>query len=150
MMGSCCYKKKIKVVNKVPKDEKFDWSKLSFALVTVNKLKSEKKDKILKKLRHIHCHCNVKHETFVFTCQEHPTIYPLPDDMVQKCFCKNVGPYDLCSSCVGKRYIINFRTMKFCMRKIPSYLKTVVVNFNYFFKRKITLQIIFLYLEVIL
>ena len=45
MMGSSCYKKEIKVVNKVPKDEKIDWSKLSFALVTVKKLKSEKKIK---------------------------------------------------------------------------------------------------------
>lgn len=40
------------------------------------------KEKIVKKLRYFHCHCNVEHETFVATCQGHPTIYLLLNDML--------------------------------------------------------------------
>ena len=60
------------------------------------------------------------------------------DQIVKKL--KSVDPYELCSSCVVKRYILNFRAIKFCMREIPSYLKNVAVDFDYFFKRKITLR----------
>ena len=69
------------------------------------------KKQIVKKHRHFHCQCNVRHETFVATCQGDPTIYLLLDDMVQNCFCKK-----------------NMRDI--------GYLKNVCVDF-FFKKRKI-------------
>ena len=96
-------------------------------------------------LRHFHCHCNVEHKTFVITCQGHPTLYLLLDDMVQKCYCKSAGLYKLCSSCVAKRYVLNFRAIKFCMREIPSYLKNVAVDFNYFLKVKSSCEPFFIF-----
>lgn len=62
--------------------------------------------------------------------------------MVQKCFCKNVGQHNLCSSCVTKNYVINLRAIKFSVRDIP---KNVTVDFNYFFKEKKLCEYFFLF-----
>ena len=52
------------------------------------RIETREKDQIVSKLQHFHCHCNVEHKTFVFRRQGHQTIFLIPEDMNEKCFCK--------------------------------------------------------------
>ena len=44
-----------------------------------------------------------------------------------------------------KRYVINFRVMKFCMHEVPSFLKNSVVNFDYYLREKFPCESSFIF-----
>ena len=47
--------------------------------------------------------------------------------MKSECDYKNMGPFEICDFCVQMRYLINFQCYKFYMKKIPKWLKNVLV-----------------------
>lgn len=58
--------------------------------------------------------------------------------MESECDCKDMGPFELCDFCVQMRYLINFRFYKFCMGKIPKWLKNYLVPLYSYLKHETT------------
>lgn len=76
------------------------------------------KYQIVKKRWHFHCYWMLNMKHLLSLVKDTQQIYLLLDNMVQIFFCKIVGSYDLCSSCVAKRYAINFRVMSLVFKKM--------------------------------
>ena len=49
------------------------------------------------------------------------------------CFCKNLAHYELCSGCVERRYLINFKVKKICLFEISEYAEKEIMKFDFYF-----------------
>ena len=99
-------------------------------------LTMQREDNVINRINHFHCHCNVPHEILVWVCSSHPTVCTISSNSPMQCFYKNCSHYELCSLCVERRYIINFKAKKICLGEIPDYTKNDVIKFDYFLKEK--------------
>ena len=55
--------------------------------------------------------------------------------MHEKIFCKNLSPFEICDMCVERRYLLNFRSIKFCFEEMPEKIKNHVVTLENYFKK---------------
>ena len=56
--------------------------------------------------------------------------------MHDKCYCKNIGPFEICNMCVKRRYLLNFRCVKMCFKEIPEKIEKYVVSLKQYFERE--------------
>lgn len=68
-----------------------------------------------------------EHERYVYTCKGHPFLISQLEGMCNECYCKNIGPFEMCKFCVQMRYLLNFRYYKFCVEEIPKWLNKFLV-----------------------
>ena len=47
--------------------------------------------------------------------------------MCHECYCKNIGPSEMCKFCVQTKYLLNFHYYKFCVEEIPKWLNKFLV-----------------------
>lgn len=80
-----------------------------------NNIEADESIKHLKKLTHFHCHC----EDDIFNLCQKFIFNELPG-MHDKCFYKDLGPFDVCKYRVERRYHLNFRSYKFCFKTVPK------------------------------
>ena len=83
----------------------------------------EIENQIIKRIYHFHCKCNVPHELKVWVSQAHPFFPSMSGANPMQCFCKTSAHYEICSCCIEKRYLVNFKAAKICLRHIPDYMK---------------------------
>ena len=74
----------------------------------------------MKKITHFHCKCkDVEHLVYVLFCDIHPYgCNPLLED--KKCTCASISPTDVCNFCIHVKYLLNFKSCKLCVEKIPE------------------------------
>ena len=58
---------------------------------------------VRKQCIHVYCNCEDEHEIVALTCVEHPFLFNTMPEMHRKCYCKNLGPFEICDFCVERR-----------------------------------------------
>ena len=99
----------------------------------------------IKKLCHFKCKCNDKHLVYVLSCKKHPFVAATIPEMDPKCQCPFIDQQDICNFCYQVRYLFNFRTFKFCLKRIPENFQDHLVTTNQYFKSTPGCQPIFSY-----
>ena len=91
-----------------------------------------------KKNLHFQCRCKEKHVLYVLFCEWHPYGSDSKQEMSgQKCTCAVLTQDEICGFCIHVRYILNFRCLKLCVKKIPKILADFVhTTPQYFAKMK--------------
>ena len=92
-----------------------------------------------KKYLHFYCRCKEKHVLFVLFCDWHPYGSDSNQEMTrQTCICGVLTHDEICEFCIHVRYILNFRCLKLCVKRIPKILSDCVQTApQYFAKIKI-------------
>ena len=95
-----------------------------------------------KHLIHFHCKREEKQdEIFVHFCRAHPfgiTIAYVtdPDDVAEKtCFCERRSVNGICQRCIAISYNLNFKCHKFCLEKVPDFMKPEVKVLDRYLKK---------------
>ena len=75
-----------------------------------------------KKYPHLHCGCKEKHVLYVLFCDWHSYGSDSNQEMTgQKCSCAVLTRDEICGFYIHVRYILNFRCLKLCVKKIPKF-----------------------------
>ena len=72
------------------------------------------KENIVSAKRTFNCNCNRLHEVFVWTSKVHPFVCDIISGENKKCFYYECQGCEICSTCVEKRYNLNYHCTKFC------------------------------------
>ena len=79
------------------------------------------------KYLHFHCRCKEKRLPFVLFCDWHPYGADSNQEMTgQKCTCAALTHDEICGFCIHVRYILNFKFLMLCVKKIPKILADCV------------------------
>ena len=83
----------------------------------------------IKKIYHSHCRCEECGQfLYVCSCKQHPFIASRDDRMEQHCTCSITGKNEICNFCVEVKYLLIFRTFKFCTNKVPENFQEHIVS----------------------
>ena len=84
--------------------------------------KLEERNIPLKKKKHFNYGCEHHLDTFVIKYLQHEMFYERFDVEAGKCYCKELGPFELCSRCISKMYILNYIVEKVCVATPPFHI----------------------------
>ena len=88
------------------------------------------------KYLHFHCRCKEKRLPFVLFCDWHPYGADSNQEMTgQKCTCAALTHDEICGFCIHVRYILIFKFLKLCVKKIPKILTDCVQTTPQYFAK---------------
>lgn len=105
----------------------------------------QERNEYVKKLCHFHCQCDDNHLLFVYTCKDHPFVASRIPEMALRCACTKIGSNNICNFCVQVRYLLNFRTYKICVKKVPLSFQENLVPINEYFENIVNCEPFFYY-----
>ena len=89
-----------------------------------------------KKYLHFHCNCKEKHVLYVLFCDWYPYGSDSNQEMTSpQCTCAVLIHDEICGYCILVRYILNFRCLKLCVKKIPKILADCVQTTPQYFAK---------------
>ena len=89
-----------------------------------------------KKYLHFHCKCKEKHVLFVLFCDWHSYGTNSNQEMTgQKCTCAGLTHDEISGFCIHVWYILNFRCLKLCVKKITKILTDCVQTTPQYFAK---------------
>ena len=100
----------------------------------VEKFHSEGNEYV-KKLTHFHCKCKQKHLLYVLLCNKHPYGAGfIPQMEKKKCTCATAFALDICDFCVQVKYLLNFKSYKILLKRIPVSIQDELQKTCQYFK----------------
>lgn len=95
----------------------------------------EEREEYVTKLSHFHCKCKEKHLLLICFYENHPYSSDMLDLVEKECKCSSVSSIDYCDFCGWVSWLLNLKTYKVCLKRIPQSLKDGIINTHQYYEK---------------